>query len=43
MMSAVDGECVTTKTRHLDRLGQLSEFEQESNTERRLDTRWWCV
>ena len=26
--------CVTTtKTRHLNRLGQLSEFEQESNTE----------
>ena len=24
--------CVTTETRHLDRLGQLGEFEQESNT-----------
>ena len=24
--------CVTTETRHLDRLGQLVEFEQESNT-----------
>ena len=24
--------CVTTKTRHLDRLGQLSEIEQDSNT-----------
>ena len=26
-------ECVTTKPRHLDRLGQLSRFEQESNTD----------
>ena len=25
--------CVTTETRHLDRLGQLGEFEQDSNTE----------
>ena len=25
--------CVTTKARHLNRLGQLSEFEQNSNTE----------
>ena len=25
--------CVTTKKRHLIRLGQISEFEQESNTE----------
>ena len=25
--------CVTTKTRHLDRLGQLGEFEQDSNTD----------
>ena len=24
--------CVTTETRHLDRLGQLGEFEQDSNT-----------
>ena len=24
--------CVTTKTRHLNRLGQLSELEKESNT-----------
>ena len=24
--------CVTTKTQHLDRLGQLSEFEQGNNT-----------
>ena len=24
--------CVTTETRHLDRVGQLGEFEQESNT-----------
>ena len=26
--------CVTTETRHLDRLGQLGEFEQDSNTDR---------
>ena len=25
--------CATTETRHLDRLGQLSEFEQDSNTD----------
>ena len=25
--------CVPTETRHLDRLGQLSEFEQDSNTD----------
>ena len=25
--------CVTTETRHLDRLGQLGEFEQDSNTD----------
>ena len=31
--------CVTTKTRHLDRLGQLGEFEQDSNT----DTLAHCV
>ena len=24
-------ECVTTETRHLDRLGQLGEFEKDSN------------
>ena len=27
-----DLPCVTTETRHLDRLGQLGEFEQNSNT-----------
>ena len=25
--------CVTSETRHLDRLGQLSEFEQDINTD----------
>ena len=25
--------CVTTETRHLDRLDQLGEFEQDSNTD----------
>ena len=30
--STLDGVCVETKTRHLDRLGQLSEFEQDDNT-----------
>ena len=25
--------CVTTETRHLDRLGQLGEFEQDNNTD----------
>ena len=25
--------CVSTETRHLDRLGQLGEFEQDSNTD----------
>ena len=27
------GMCVTTETRHLDRLGQPGEFEQDSNTD----------
>ena len=30
--TVTSGACVTTKTRHLNRPGQLSEFEQESNT-----------
>ena len=30
---ALSCTCVATKTRHLNRLGQLSEFEQESNTD----------
>ena len=30
--------CVTTETRHLDRLGQLGEFEQESSTDSEQDS-----
>ena len=39
------GVCVTTETRHLDRLGQLGEFEQDSNTdsEQESNTGWESV
>ena len=30
--------CVTTETRPLDRLGQLGEFEQDSNTDSELES-----
>ena len=37
--------CVTTEKRHLDRLGQLGEFEQDSNTDSELEsnTEGQCV
>ena len=33
VFSLLVGACVTTETGHLDRLGQLGEFEQDSNTD----------
>ena len=30
--------CVTAKTRHLGRVGQLGEFEQDSNTDLELES-----
>ena len=35
--------CVTTETRHIDRLGQLGEFEQDSNTDSEQESLVWCV